>query len=224
MYEKRFMLVITVIFLATVSGCATVWRSDQTCKVTSDEVSLFDGKSFAGWEGDLDWFRIEDEAIVAGTLKKSVRRNEFLCTKKKYDDFELRLEARLTGQDANAGIQFRSHRVPNDNEVSGYQADMGGESGEYNTVWGSLYDESRRNRMLATANEEEVIKVLRPDGWNEYVIRCEENRIQLWINGHRTVDYTEQDESIPATGIIGLQIHGGLPSEAWYRNITIEEL
>jgi hypothetical protein len=136
----------------------------------------------------------------------------------------LRLEAKLKGEDANAGIQFRSQRIRNDNEVSGYQADMGGESGQYSTVWGGLYDESRRNTMLAIANEDELLKVLRPDGWNEYVIRCEENRIQLWINGHQTVDYTEEDEEIPMEGIIGLQIHGGPPSEAWYRNITIEEL
>ncbi len=209
------------------SGPATNSRFTKTerAKITgTDTVPLFNGKSFAGWEGDLDWFRIEDEAIVAGTLKKSVRQNAFLCTKKEYENFELRLEAKLTGEDANAGIQFRSRRIRDDNEVSGYQADMGGESGQYSTVWGSLYDESRRNTMLAIADEDELLKVLRPDDWNEYVIRCEDNRIQLWINGHRTVDYIEQDEEIPSEGIIGLQIHEGPPSEAWFRNITIEEL
>jgi hypothetical protein len=199
-------------------------KSEQAKITGSDIVPLFNGKNFARWEGNLDWFRIEDEAIVAGTLKKSIRQNEFLCTKREYENFELRLEAKLKGEDANAGIQFRSQRVPGDNEVSGYQADMGGESGQYSTVWGGLYDESRRNTMLAIADEDELLKVLRPDGWNEYVIRCEENRIQLWINGHQTVDYTEEDEEIPLEGIIGLQIHGGPPAEAWYRNITIEEL
>ena len=101
---------------------------------------------------------------------------------------------------------------------------MGGESGEYDVVWGSLYDESRRWTMLALANQDELKKVLRADDWNEYVIRCEGRHIQLWLNGHKTVDYTESDESIEATGIIGVQIHGGPPSEALYRNITIIEL
>jgi hypothetical protein len=198
-------------------------KAEQAKITGSDTVDLFNGKNFAGWEGDLDWFRIEDEAIVAGTLEKSIRHNEFLCTKKEYENFELRLEAKLTGEDANAGIQFRSRRI-NNNEVSGYQADMGGESGQYSIVWGSLYDESRRNTMLVIADEDELNKVLRPDGWNEYVIRCVDERIQLWINGLRTVDYTEEDEEIPSEGVIGLQIHGGPPSEAWYRNITIERL
>jgi len=186
-------------------------------------VRLFDGKTFSGWEGDLDWFRIEDGAIVAGSLEKEIPHNFFLCTTKEYENFELWLEAKLTGEDANAGIQFRSRRVPNDHEVSGYQADMGGESGDYNVVWGSLYDESRRNRMLATADEDELAKVLRPDDWNEYIIRCEEEGIQLWINGYETVGYDEKDEEIPWEGIIGLQIHGGPPAEAWYRNIRILE-
>jgi hypothetical protein len=46
----------------------------------------------------------------------------------------------------------------------------------------------------------------------------------MWLNGYQTVNYIEEDDSIEATGIIGLQIHGGGPSEAWYRNITIVEL
>jgi hypothetical protein len=108
--------------------------------------------------------------------------------------------------------------------VSGYQADIGGESGPYPIVWGSLYDESRRNTMIAIADAEEVRKVLKPDGWNEYVIRCEGSRIQMWLNGLRTVDYTETEESIASTGIIGLQVHGGPPTEAWYKDITIKEI
>jgi hypothetical protein len=38
------------------------------------------------------------------------------------------------------------------------------------------------------------------------------------------VDYTETDDKIDRGGIIGLQIHGGRPSEAWYKDITITEL
>jgi len=40
----------------------------------------------------------------------------------------------------------------------------------------------------------------------------------------RQVDYTETDDSIASTGIIGLQVHGGPPSEAWYKDITIKEI
>jgi hypothetical protein len=40
----------------------------------------------------------------------------------------------------------------------------------------------------------------------------------------QTVDYTERDAKIPQRGIIGLQIHGGGPSEAWYKELRIKEL
>ncbi|MEN6427234.1 MAG: family 16 glycoside hydrolase [Phycisphaerales bacterium] len=186
----------------------------------SSGVSLFDGRTFTGWEGNLDWFRIEDGAIVAGSLEKAAPRNEFLCTTKTYRDFELRLQVRLLGDlaQANAGIQLRSRRIPNHNEVSGYQADMGQQ------YWGCLYDESRRNKVLALPDAELLRKALKPGDWNQYVIRCEGRRIRLSLNGVQTVDYTEPDESIDRAGVIGLQIHGGPPAEAWYKDIQIVEI
>jgi len=66
--------------------------------------------------------------------------------------------------------------------------------------------------------------VLKRDDWNEYRIRCQGPHIQLWINGFQTVDYTEPDDKIERRGIIGLQIHAGRPSEARYKDITIQEL
>ena len=179
---------------------------------------LFDGKSFAGWEGDLKTFRIEAGAIVGGTLQRPIPRNEFLCTTETYGDFELRLQFKVLGAGANAGVQFRSRRIPNHHEVKGYQADLG------DGWWGSLYDESRRNKVIAAADPDVVAKALKRDDWNDYTVRCQGRRIQLWINGHQTVDYAEPDEGIEQSGLIGLQIHGGNPSEAWYRNIRIQKL
>ena len=66
--------------------------------------------------------------------------------------------------------------------------------------------------------------VIQPDAWNDYRIRCRGRRIELWINGHLTVDYTESDPRIPQYGIIALQIHGGPPGEIGYRRIRIREL
>ena len=182
-------------------------------------IPLFDGETFDGWEGNLDFFRIEDGAIVGGNLDDRIPRNEFLCTTKSYGDFELRLDVKLLGQNANAGIQFRTERIPDHHEVIGYQADMG------QVYWGKLYDESRRRKVLAGDDKDELIKkTVKHGDWNEYIIRAEGPRIRLWLNGELTVDYTDPDEGIARTGIIGLQIHSGPPSEAWYRNIRIVEL
>jgi hypothetical protein len=184
-------------------------------------VSLFDGKTFKGWQGDtLHTWRIEDGAIVGGSLIKEVPHNEFLSTTRSYSNYVLRLKFKLTGTGfVNAGVQLRSQRATDPAyEMIGYQADLG------EKYWGCLYDETRRNTVLAKPDINAVLKVLKPDSWNEYQIRCEGKRIRLWINGKQTVDYTEADNSIPQTGLIALQIHGGGKAQVWYKDITIEEL
>jgi hypothetical protein len=180
---------------------------------------IFDGETFDGWEGDPSWFRIAEGAVVAGSLSKAIPQNEFLCSAREFSDFELRLKVRLVDGKGNGGIQFRSKRVPDSREMEGYQADVASD------YWGALYDESRRRNFLGIRPDPALVaKVLKPDDWNDYVIRCEGPRIRLWLNGQLTTDFTEADSAIPRTGNIGLQIHSGAPSEAWYKDIEIEEL
>lgn len=188
--------------------------------VPPQTVRLFDGKSFNGWEGNLKLFRVEDGALVGGSLKEPIARNEFLCTKQEYGDFVLRLKVKLLGDPAkaNAGIQFRTRRIPDNHEVSGYQADMG------QNYWGALYDESRRKKVLASPAAETLSKALKLGEWNEYVIRAEGNQIRLALNGVETVNYTETESGIEQKGLICVQIHSGPPSEAWYKDLTLELL
>jgi len=185
-------------------------------------VSIFDGKTFAGWEGDTNkWWRIEDGSLVGGLLKERMPYNDFVATTRPYTNFVLRAQFRLLGTEGfvNSGIQIRSQRVPNSHEMSGYQCDIGDP-----TWWGAIYDESRRNKVMARSDMAAINKVLKRQEWNEYVIRAEGRRIRTYINGVLGVDYTEQDESIVQWGRIGFQVHGGGAAEAWFRNITIEEL
>ncbi len=183
--------------------------------------SLFDGSTFEGWEGDTQHtWRIDHGALVGGSLTETVPHNDFLSTRSEFRNFDLRLKVRLTGTGfVNGGIQFRSQRLKDPAfEMTGYQADMG------ESYWGSLYDESRRNRALAHTHATVIRRLVKPNDWNEYVIRCEGPRIRLWFNGVLTVDYTESDKEIPLEGHVGLQIHGGGKAEAAYREITLEEL
>ena len=187
----------------------------------AEPVSLFDGASLVGWQGDTSTtWRVEDGEIVAGDVGRMQPRNEFLRTVKRYGDFDLRLKIRLLGTEGfvNAGIQFRTEPIPNNHEVIGYQADFGA---GYD---GALYDESRRNKMLAQPTQEVLKKAVRPGEWNDYRIRAEGRRIRLWLNGVETVDYTEADQGIPQEGVIALQIHGNAKSQVRYKDIVIEEL
>lgn len=183
-------------------------------------VALFDGRTFAGWEGDTKTtWRIQEGAIVGGSLSTQVPRNEFLTTTRSFGDFVLRVKFKLVGTEGfiNGGVQIRSQRVKEPpNEMSGYQADLG------DKYWGSLYDESRRNKTLVAPPAEVIKEILKPGDWNDYEIRAEGPRIRLSINGRQTVDYTEPDPKIPRDGLIGLQVHGGGKVETWYKDITIE--
>src|SRR5262245_6403744 len=202
---------------------AALWLSTALSGRAAEPTPLFDGKTFAGWDGDTEkLWRVEDGTIVAGSLTEKQPQNEFVATKKEYGDFVLKLKFKLQGDSkktfVNSGVQIRSQRMKDSHEMIGYQADLG------DGFWGCIYDESRRAKVLALADQEAMQKALKPGEWNEYVIRAEGRRIRTWINGVAGVDYTEPEKEIPQTGRIGLQIHGGGPVQVWFKEITIEEL
>jgi hypothetical protein len=184
-------------------------------------VSLFDGKTFKGWEGDtLHTWRIEDGSLVGGSLTTEVPHNEFLATRKSYKNFDLRLTFKLQGTGfVNAGIQFHSQRLQDPPyEMEGYQADLG------DGWWAGLYDESRRNKTLIKPDSMAVEKVIKRNEWNNYRVRAENGRIRIWLNGSPMIDYTETDKAIPQSGLIALQIHGGGKAQVAYKDIKIEKL
>jgi len=210
--RNRLLLVSLVGSL--IASCAT-GLSDNGNK------SLFNGRTLAGWDGDTaKTWRVDNGEILGGTLTEKVPRNEFLATTANYTNFVLRLKFKLTGTEGfvNSGVQIRSQRVPNDSEMKGYQADIG--EGWY----GTIYDESRRNKPLIKPTEEAVKQAVKVGQWNDYEIRAVGPRIVLAINGVQMVDYTEPDPSIPQFGRIGLQVHGGGKTEVRFKDLNLEVL
>jgi hypothetical protein len=185
-----------------------------------DARPLFDGRTLAGWEGNTGTWRAEDGAIVGGALDRRQPYNEFLATTADYGDFELRLQYKIEGSGGfvNGGVQFWSQRVPGSFEVSGYQADLGADKD------GNLYDESRRNAELAAPAPELRGRALKVGAWNDYRVRAEGPHIEIWLNGVKTVDYTEKAQGIPQRGKFALQIHGYANTRVAYRNLELEAL
>jgi hypothetical protein len=182
--------------------------------------SIFDARTFSGWEGETNW-RVDNGAIIGGSLLTTVERNNFLATQRDYTNFVLRLKFRLGGTNGfiNSGVQFRSQRVANSTEMTGYQADLGDP-----TWWGCVYDESRLYKVMTQSDMNAINPVLRRGDWNEYLIQAEGRRIRTYINGLLAADYTELDTALPQWGKIGLQIHGGGKAEASFKEIQIDEL
>ena len=178
---------------------------------------LFDGKTLSGWEGNEEYFRVQDGAIVGGTTAARVPRNEFLCRSEALRDFALRLQFRMDPR-VNSGVQIRARRIPGSHEVIGYQADLG------DGYWAALYDESRRNRVLAKPPAGVAEGVLVRDGWNQYDVYANGRRVRILLNGRLTVDYVEPDTTLEQTGHLCLQIHSGPPGTVSFRDIRLMKI
>ena len=156
---------------------------------TAGFVPLFNGKDLAGWEGDSTLWSARDGVLVGES--PGIKQNNFLATEASYGDFILKFSVRLANDSGNSGVQFRSVRVPG-HEMSGYQADIGP------GYWASLYDESRRNRVLKPALPK-ALESLHKGDWNHYVIRCMGDEITLSLNGSSRSSTTK-----PTPGSLGM--------------------
>ena len=181
---------------------------------TAGFVPLFNGKDLAGWEGDTSLWSARDGMLVGDS--PGIKQNQFLATDASYGDFILKFSVRLANDSGNSGLQFRSVRVPG-TEMSGYQADIGP------GYWASLYDESRRNRVLAPASPK-AMEALHKGDWNHYVIRAMGGKITLSLNGATSVTYDEKDEAIARDGRIAVQVHAGGPMKVEFKDIYIQPL
>ena len=173
---------------------------------------LFDGKTLDNWIGDKSVWRVEDGTIV-GRTDTGLKSNNFLVSRDKYDDFVLTLDVKLVPDGANSGIQFRS--IPReDGECVGYQADIG------QRYWGSIYEEQGRG-MLHSGYEGRGEKALLKEGWNHYVVYAVGDELRVEINGTVCTDIRDHKAK---TGVIGLQVHSGGPTDVRFRNIRLRKM
>jgi hypothetical protein len=209
--------------------------------------SLFNGKDLTGWAGRTNHWTVEDGAITGITTKENpAQGNNFLIARTDgqnliVGDFELRFSYKFTGSFGNSGLQYRSLDKGNF-VVNGYQGDF--EVGP--NYSGILYEEGGRG-ILCQRGEKVVIKddqgktkievlgkigdskeiqaTIRTNGWNEYIIIARGNHLQHFINGHQTIDVTdEQSAKAAKTGILALQIHAGPPMKIQFKDIRLKEL
>jgi len=174
-------------------------------------VSIFDGKSLRGWEGDPIYWRVEDGNIVGEiTPDKLVKNNTFLIWRGgEPKDFELKLECRIT-KAGNSGINYRSEQIEEvPFALKGYQADIDGA----NRYTGQNYEERGRTTLAyrgqkTTINaaddtsapvrdnvknnawtKVEVTKSMDKDSLQSFIKSEDWNEIHLIIKGNRLLHY-----------------------------------
>ncbi|CCG98349.1 protein of unknown function DUF1080 [Fibrella aestuarina BUZ 2] len=207
-----------------VAFCLALWFSSAAVgQPGANTQSLFNGKTLDGWKTvdptHARLWTVKDSVLIGGDGRTKIADNTYLQTTRAFGNFEFRCLFRLSGDPKtgliNSGIQYRS--VLEGDKIVGYQADMGA------GFWGDIYDEHRRGKLVG--GDLSVLKrLLNETGWNSYLIRCRGNHHELYINGVKTADYIEQDRTIPAKGVIAVQVHSGGAAKVEFRDLTLTEL
>ena len=169
---------------------------------------FFNGKDLANWDGDTDVWSVENGEIV-GKTETGLKQNNFLKSQLVLSDFRLICEVKLTPNQANSGIQFRSEPF-GEFEMKGCQADIG------QGWWGKLYEESGRALLSSKPGDQFVKK----EDWNVYEIVAVGGKIRTAINGNLCTDL--DDPQVAMRGITGLQVHSGGPTEVRFRKFQLE--
>ena len=205
----------------------------------SGYITVFDGKSLDGWDGDPRFWSVRDSAITGITTKENpTEGNTFIIWRKgELANFDLKLEFKIVG--GNSGIQYRSFEVDGEKWViGGYQADF--EAGD--SYSGILYGERYRGILAgrgkktvvkkdgkpevvgSVGESAEIQKAIKKEDWNEYHIIARGNHFVHKINCVTTCECTDEDDVARAKGLLALQLHAGPPMRVQFRNIRYKPL
>lgn len=209
------------------SGTLAKWIQKNLDEDDKGLKPLFDGKSLDAFEvkSGTATYELKDGVITGTTVPGSP--NTFLCTKKKYGDFELQFEVKCHDK-LNSGVQIRS-KLKGDQHggrVNGPQVEIEA-SGANGSESGYIYGEAAGG-WLTPGADRKLHKHFKDGEWNRYKVVAEGARIQVSVNGVQVSDLTH--EGIYKThpkGLIGLQVHGVVnngPFTVAWKNLKIREI
>jgi hypothetical protein len=221
-------------------------QSDRPEPVTGDEPGfeqLFDGGSMKGWEGNPQYWRVENGSLVGEVTPQTLlKSNTFLIWRGgSVEDFELKADYRITSG-GNSGINYRSVIIPdpvtpeNKFAMRGYQCDIDAA----NRYTGQNYEEKGRlflalrgqmTRVIGTrrpviisslGDAAELARHITPD-WNSVHLIIRGNVLIHIVNGHvMSVVIDDDAAGRSSSGLIGVQVHVGPPMRVEYRNIRLK--
>jgi hypothetical protein len=229
----------------TTSSCSSLTQQRPPPVVTGDKsgfVQIFDGKSLAGWEGDPQYWRVENGALTGEVTPTNLLKvNSFIVWRGGTTrDFELKAEYRVSAK-GNSGINYRSELATNFGPwaMRGYQADIDGA----NRYTGQNYEEKGRTflalRGQVTRVEDgkipqiigtlgatnELLSLIKTNDWNEYHLIVSGNVMTHILNGRvMSMAVDEDAANRKFDGLLGVQVHVGPPMKIEYRNFRLKKL
>ena len=241
----KFPKILTLSLLATTlfaySGEKKT-EEKQAAEAEDEWISLFDGKSFEGWEmyGEepfTEHWEIHDGAIAcnkdAGESNVGFFRS--IMTTRDFGNFELELEYRIA-KGGNSGIFY--HVVESAEHGHDYMTGP-----EYQVLDdANSRSETEPYKMVASNYAMYPAAATKKPNpymqWNKVKIVYNNGLVEHWLNDEKVLEFIEGSEeweakraaskwaNVPSyasskSGRISLQNHG---DAVWYRNIRIKEL
>ncbi|MDE3143961.1 MAG: DUF1080 domain-containing protein [Bacteroidota bacterium] len=185
--------------------------------------NLFNGKNLDGWKvvNGSAKYEVKDGMIVGTTVAGSP--NSFLATEKTFGDFILEFEFKLSDEDMNSGVQFRSESSADymNGRVHGYQYEIDPSKRAWTA---GIYDEERRDWLYPMEYNAPAKSLFKLNQWNKGRIECIGNSIRTFLNGKPAANLVDD---MTAKGFIALQVHQiNKPEDAgkkiYFKNIRIQ--
>lgn len=199
--------------MAPGEGGAMEWSDIRVLEIPThqDWVSLFNGQDLTHWKpvGDATW--AVEESVIHGKSKGG--KYGWLISDQEYSDFHF--STRFKMATGNSGIQFRSWLVESEEMgmVHGFQADLASGSDWIN---GHLYDQSEKG--VTAKPSFDASQIIDWEGWNTYEITAIGPKVELFINGKKTVEHSDPTR---LKGIFAFQIHAGIQMDTYWDDIRI---
>jgi hypothetical protein len=183
-------------------------------------VSLFDGKTHEGWQGDTKGYPIENGILICAPGGQ-------LLTAKEYSNFIFRFEFKLP-PGGNNGVGIRTPLKGNA-AYAGMEIQILDDGHEKYAGW--LKDYQHHGSIYGVVPAK--TGCLKPTGeWNSEEIMADGSQIKITVNGHvvvdadlskikETMDHNEHPGLHNEKGYIGFLGHG---DRVEFRNIRIKEL
>ncbi|MCA9133978.1 MAG: DUF1080 domain-containing protein [Planctomycetales bacterium] len=198
-----------------VLSCASLLPAQESSPFDAPWQPLFTGSDLNNWEpiGNEKWV-VEDGAIYGEGITEEYG---YLATKKHYRDFHLSLRFKCEA-DGNSGVYLHTSFEPGTAKVTeGRQIEIDRTIGHHT---GGLYGDGRGWVAWPAAEFETVLK---PNDWNDMLIRVEGKRYVVLLNGVQILDFTYPSPKA-SDGVIALQLHSGGQGRMRFKDIWIRDL
>lgn len=204
---------LTALALATPAGAQT--KPKRAPLPGEQWVQLFNGKDLSGWvEVGKEKWTVEDGTIHGQGVSDAYG---YLRTENKYSDFWLSLRFKCEA-DGNSGIYFHTEFKPGTVDVvSGKQFEI---DRTLNHHTGGLYGDGRGWFAWPSPEYEQVI---RPNDWNDMLVKVEGNHMVAILNGIEILNFTDPTPK-SSDGYIALQLHSGGLGNMRFKDIVIRDL